>query len=881
MLSILITINFLYNANSSSVYKTCIEEKTFRDSVRIGSYCIPSLQFINKNNFSKFVNPFPAPMDTMRTINLPIVTGGVVHPGSMAYNPLTNYMYIYAYGRSAKNIALCDGTTGNLLSSIPTQGLVGNIAISMTSNKLYYTNIDSNQIVILDGLTNQPIKTIPCPDVGYPSWLSSTNELYITQPGIKRITVIKCDNDSIICSIPVPKSPSALCANPALNKYYCLASDSLTRIYAIDAVTHSILREIPVFNGYNFMVLNPISNIIYCINKFTNNVKIIDCNGDSLFATVSLGTGPTCAVFNRRTNRLYIGHFNSKDIYIVDGITHAIIDIISFASPILSLAFDTTDNRLFAATEEQTDIDWYANLIAIDGTTNVILDTMPVGILPEFGTSTTWEGINNNIWVCNTGYDNIPGYTVTGCDARNLSLRFKTAVGFTPFSAVINPGTGKYYCWGRSDKYIVFFNLNDPNSCFLKETGECAWDMVLNPQENKLYCGNNTGRNVTIINGVNDSTITQVPIGDDVFDLEYNRTDNKIYIASQRWFESYGPGKITAISGSSNVIIDTVGVDTFPTVMLWNNIGNKLYVANSGGHAISILDAHADTILTTIRTAGHPWALVNNTVNDKIYCSTSSASNAIMIIDGYTNMVIDSVSTGYFVYTFAYNPNNNKIYCTNFENGISIIQGVNDSIITTIPHSGNAYSLLYNPNSNTIFCAYINQSIPYPFKDAIMVIDGNTNVVLADFTIDSNVWMYMPFDATNSPSRNALVLDSINNIVYLNHYSSSKISAINGYTGILERSISAPSHHHLYIYPNPARHNINIFISLDNPSKIILSIYDINGRSMKSLDKYCTQNSHIEWDGRDKNGRQLPNGVYFVRLESGDESDIKKIVLTR
>jgi flagellar hook assembly protein FlgD len=37
----------------------------------------------------------------------------------------------------------------------------------------------------------------------------------------------------------------------------------------------------------------------------------------------------------------------------------------------------------------------------------------------------------------------------------------------------------------------------------------------------------------------------------------------------------------------------------------------------------------------------------------------------------------------------------------------------------------------------------------------------------------------------------------------------------------------------------------------------------------------------ITWEGTDNNGQKVPAGVYFVRLESGDDKEVKKVILLR
>ncbi len=77
------------------------------------------------------------------------------------------------------------------------------------------------------------------------------------------------------------------------------------------------------------------------------------------------------------------------------------------------------------------------------------------------------------------------------------------------------------------------------------------------------------------------------------------------------------------------------------------------------------------------------------------------------------------------------------------------------------------------------------------------------------------------------------------------------------------------------IYPTPF--DDNLFIKLTSPQKRIplISIYDIKGRLIRKLSK--TNESVFYWDGRDKNGKIVSNGVYFVKVNDKN-GIIKKII---
>ncbi len=93
-------------------------------------------------------------------------------------------------------------------------------------------------------------------------------------------------------------------------------------------------------------------------------------------------------------------------------------------------------------------------------------------------------------------------------------------------------------------------------------------------------------------------------------------------------------------------------------------------------------------------------------------------------------------------------------------------------------------------------------------------------------------------------------------------------------------------------YPNPfigetsIRYTVPGLISGGNSDKCVnisLKIYDIGGRLIKTILEreekpgiYTTS-----WDGTDSNNKSLPGGLYFIRFETGDFVDTRKMVIVR
>jgi immune inhibitor A len=83
--------------------------------------------------------------------------------------------------------------------------------------------------------------------------------------------------------------------------------------------------------------------------------------------------------------------------------------------------------------------------------------------------------------------------------------------------------------------------------------------------------------------------------------------------------------------------------------------------------------------------------------------------------------------------------------------------------------------------------------------------------------------------------------------------------------------------------PNPFQSRTELQLSLPEAGRVTASIYNVAGRQVRQLlDGYLPARERtIIWDGRDDDGRQVPSGVYFVRLTSAEDVLSRKLVLVR
>jgi hypothetical protein len=82
----------------------------------------------------------------------------------------------------------------------------------------------------------------------------------------------------------------------------------------------------------------------------------------------------------------------------------------------------------------------------------------------------------------------------------------------------------------------------------------------------------------------------------------------------------------------------------------------------------------------------------------------------------------------------------------------------------------------------------------------------------------------------------------------------------------------------LKIYPNPFNPITTIKYTLEKPGHVYIKIYNLNGQEVETLiNRYHIAGEHqIIWQPKG-----IPSGLYYCRLNAGEFSETKKVVLLK
>ena len=55
-------------------------------------------------------------------------------------------------------------------------------------------------------------------------------------------------------------------------------------------------------------------------------------------------------------------------------------------------------------------------------------------------------------------------------------------------------------------------------------------------------------------------------------------------------------------------------------------------------------------------------------------------------------------------------------------------------------------------------------------------------------------------------------------------------------------------------------------------------VYNIKGQRVQSFPLFTAGTHEISWNGKDKNGKETNSGIYFIKMLSDTNNQIKKII---
>jgi YVTN family beta-propeller protein len=286
---------------------------------------------------------------------------------------------------------------------------------------------------------------------------------------------------------------------------------------------------------------------------------------------------------------------------------------------------------------------------------------------------------NDLIYVSNYGQFNTTG-TVSVINGTTNTIIATIPVGKNPQAIAYNPANGLFYVANTLSSTLSIIN-GTSNSLIGSIVvgdfpGKSPTGIAVNSINNTIYVTNMGSNTVSVINGTSNVVVDNITsgAGGNLFSptgIAYDSDNDNIYVLNR------GSDTVSVINGTTNTLIDEISLNAIaPSAIVYNTLNNYIYVTNMGSNTVSVINGTSNALVETIQIGLGPNGIAFNQNNGNAYVA-NSINGTISVISGLTNTISTTILIGInnTPSGVSYNLNDDSIYTTNANsNTVSVIK---------------------------------------------------------------------------------------------------------------------------------------------------------------------------------------------------------------
>lgn len=323
-----------------------------------------------------------------------------------------------------------------VIATIPVGVDPRSLILSPDGERLYVVNFGSNNISVIDTLSNKVINTF---QVG-------------SAPGINNIAIDK----------------------GGLHLYIPNNADNTVSI--VDTSTDKVSKSILVGNSPISSVITPDDGKVFVANMQDNSISVINTQTEKLESTIeNVGKGPLDMAITPDGKKIYITNSENSTVTVLDALTYAIIDSISLNKGAFGVVISPDGNKAYVSNNNCCGTN--GSVTVINTNDNSILTTITVGLAPDI-LSLNFDG--SRLYVPNNGCCGNPlGNNVSVIDTLSNTVMNTIVVGLNPYAVAV----GKVPVGGGQDLNVLLLKqTDDPWGSQIYDSAK-SW----NPADPRIY----------------------------------------------------------------------------------------------------------------------------------------------------------------------------------------------------------------------------------------------------------------------------------------------------------------------------------------------------------------------------------------------------------
>ena len=325
------------------------------------------------------------------------LVGTDVHarPSALCFNPTANKAYCAVEGTN--EVLVIDGEHNVVRQVLPIGWGMNALLYNPVGNKVYCVNsgysVMPANLTVIDGSGDSILRTMATgPEGASDSRMLCLNpagdRLYEAVNGDKTVTVFDAAADTIVCRVPLPSAPTALCYEPAHDYVYVTGSHAVD---VIDAGQNIIVAEVDVGLYPVAICYVPVGAKVYTADRDSGTVSVVAGERPERVAQVDIGGYPCALAWDSHDNKVYCADGGSS-VAVTDASTETLVARVPVGRWPYALCYDSLNNRVYCACR------FDSSVAVIDCHLDSVIATIHVGAEPV---AMAWNPIEFRTYVAN------------------------------------------------------------------------------------------------------------------------------------------------------------------------------------------------------------------------------------------------------------------------------------------------------------------------------------------------------------------------------------------------------------------------------------------------------------------------------------------------
>jgi YVTN family beta-propeller protein len=247
------------------------------------------------------------------------------------------------------NITVIDGRTQSPVSSIPVGLNALGIAFDSQNGYVYVANYWSDNVTVINGLTDTAIATVGTGSMTNPDGVAFDTDngcIYVADSSSNNVTVV--DGTIAGTSIPVGTDPQWI-GFDSLNGYLYVANAGSENLTVIDGASNSTVGSIAMAGEPGGAAVDSLNGNIYVTSPSSFDISVFNGTTDLPTAYIPVGLSFDAIVYDSGNGYLYATNSSSNRLSAINGATDEVVGSLTVGANPLGLSYDSSSGHIYVA----------------------------------------------------------------------------------------------------------------------------------------------------------------------------------------------------------------------------------------------------------------------------------------------------------------------------------------------------------------------------------------------------------------------------------------------------------------------------------------------------------------------------------------------------